>query len=98
MGITVDVTKVCNTVGPPLPTELDWWQRFVPVWIDVTKLDEQRITLAPSDRRADGQTATLAPALLRARTNGIRKFLDSRRCLDFSDAIEDDAQPSLVAA
>ncbi|MFC7794594.1 hypothetical protein [Streptomyces cinereoruber] len=95
---TIDVTKVHNQAGSSLPTSLDWWQRFVPVWVDVTRLDDQRITLTPSTRRADGQSILLTPAVRRSRAQGVREFLDSRRSLDFSNAIEDDTQLTLPTA
>ena len=72
----------------PFPRPLSWWQRMVPIWVDAAETDGNRIVLTPSGKVADGSTFELTPATVRSELKAIRRYLDGREYLDFSDAIE----------
>ncbi|MGY5634192.1 hypothetical protein ACW7N6_38270 [Streptomyces sp. UC1A3] len=70
----------------PFPRPLTWWQRTVPVWIDVSETEGGQIVMKPNGRRADGHQDELTPAVVRQGIKAIVKYLGDRRYLDFSDA------------
>jgi len=92
--IVIDQAKIridANLVqrgAAPFPRPLAWWQRTLPVWATAEELDGGRIALSPSGMVADGRQLEMTPALVRRELKQIRKYLDGRRFLDFSDAIE----------
>ncbi|WP_086559935.1 hypothetical protein [Streptomyces africanus] len=72
--------------APPFPRPLTWWQRTVPIWVDVSEAEDGRIVLTPNGKRADGYQYELTPAVVHQEIKAIVKYLGDRRYLDFSDA------------
>lgn len=91
-GIVIDQTKIridadlVRRGAPPFPRPLTWWQRTVPVWVDVSETEDGRIVLTPNGKRADGYQYELTPAVIRREIKTIVRYLGDRRFLDFSDA------------
>ena len=74
--------------APPFPRPLTWWQRTVPIWVDVSEAEDSRIVMTPNGKTADGRQTELTPAATRRYAKAIVKYLAGRRFLDFSDALE----------
>lgn len=90
--IVIDQTKIridadlVRRGAPPFPRPLAWWQRTVPLWVDVSETEDGRIVMAPNGKRADGHRYELTPPVVRRELKQIVRYLGGRRFLDFSDA------------
>jgi hypothetical protein len=91
--ITLDQTKIRVVTAEPLkpgaefPRGLGWWQRYVPVWLDVSFDVDGNVVLEPSGRRADGVVREVTPAMRRRYLAAAKGWIDSHLFLDFTDAI-----------
>lgn len=86
--IVIDPAKVQITNGATsVPTALDWWQRFTPVWVDASRDEAGCIVLTPNASQPAGRILDLTPVVYRRRLKAVAEFLDSRLYFDFSDAI-----------
>ncbi|MDJ0342230.1 hypothetical protein QMK19_03390 [Streptomyces sp. H10-C2] len=73
--------------GWEFPRPLTWWQHMIPCWLDAAEDATGHIVLSASGRSADGRVEELSLAMIRRDMRQAQVFLDSRRFLDFSDAI-----------
>jgi hypothetical protein len=86
--IVIDPAKVRPAPGnPSIPSALDWWQRFTPLWVDASQDDAGRVVLTPNGAKPDGRVVALTPAAYRRHLKAVEEFLGSRLYFDFSDAI-----------
>ncbi|MGW2213292.1 hypothetical protein [Streptomyces sp. NPDC001781] len=91
--IIIDQTKIQISVdlvsrgAAPFPRPLAWWQQTLPIWVSAGELPGGRLSLTPNGKVADGRQLEMTPALIRRELKAIRRYLDSRRHLDFADAI-----------
>jgi hypothetical protein len=90
--IVIDQTKIridadlVRRGADPFPRPLAWWQRTVPIWVDVSETEDGQIVLAPNGKRADGYRYELTPSVVRREIKAIVRYLGDRPFLDFSDA------------
>lgn len=73
--------------APPFPRSLEWWQRFLPIWITASEGVDGTLVLEPNGKVANGSQLTLTPVVLRREMKAIREYLAKLEVLDFSDAL-----------
>lgn len=73
--------------GSEFPRPLEWWQRYVPVWLDASEDVMGNIVLTPNGRIADGRRQEVTPALARRDARQALIWLSSQVYLDFTDAL-----------
>ncbi|EFL29426.1 hypothetical protein SSOG_09140 [Streptomyces himastatinicus ATCC 53653] len=69
------------------PRPLDWWQRYVPIWVDASEDVLGNIVLKPNGKQANGRVREMTPVVRRREIRAIRKWMDDQVYLDFADAI-----------
>ncbi|MFJ1744354.1 hypothetical protein ACIOG4_37610 [Streptomyces microflavus] len=73
--------------APAFPRPLVWWERNVPLWLDVSLDADGCVVLEPNGRRADGAVFEVTPALRRRRLAAARSWLGDRVHLDLVGAV-----------
>lgn len=77
------VTEKPVRPGAEFPRPLDWWQRYVPVWLDAS-VDGDLIVLEPNGWCANGTRRELTPADRRRHLATAERWLGSLLFLDFT--------------
>lgn len=76
--------------GSQFPRSIEWWQRYVPLWLDISIDEVGHVVLKANGRRADGAVLEVTPALSRRRLRAARQWMASRIHFDFSESVIDD--------
>ncbi len=79
--------KLAAQGAPGFPRPLSWWQRYAPIWLDVTEDVQGHLVLEPNGRRADGAVLEVTPALRRRHLRYARGWIGNQIHLDFSNAV-----------
>ncbi|GAA2680053.1 hypothetical protein GCM10010400_49280 [Streptomyces aculeolatus] len=91
--IVIDQTKIRISdeitvkPGSEFPRPLWWWQRWTPVWLDVSENADGHLVFEANGKRADGKVFEVTPQLRRNALRGARRWMADLRYLDFSDAL-----------
>ena len=83
--IRINPTLVVKS-GAEFPRSLAWWQRYVPIWLDVSIDSDGHVVLEPNGKRADGAFFEVTPALRRRALRDARKWMANQIHLDFAEA------------
>lgn len=73
--------------APAFPRPLAWWERNVPLWLDVSLDADGRVVLESNGKRADGAVFEVTPALRRRRLADARAWMGDRIHLDLTGAV-----------